>query len=463
MSSLNVLIMAGGLGTRMKSDLAKVLHKLSGTPLINHVYRAAVDLSPERVIPVIGHQASEVEKAVMAFADKLRLRNIGTDTRLDFVIQAEQKGTGHAVMQAVDLLTPLSGTLMILSGDVPLIKSETLKSLLEVHRESGNIGTAMTVDVPNPRGYGRIVRDKHDNLSKIVEHRDANPTELAIREINVGIYCYEIQPLLSAIGRLKTANAQGEYYLTDVASILIGDGHRVGLFKHNRMDEVLGINTRVELATCEKLLRHRTLEKLMLAGTTIIDPDSTYISPEVEVGRDTIIHPQVIIEGDSRIGNNCEINSWSHLTEVEIGNAVTVKNSCIVVSSALRDGVSIGPFAHIRMNAEICENAVIGNFVEVKKSKIGKGTKSMHLTYLGDATIGERTNIGAGTVTCNYDGKQKHPTVIGNDVKIGSDTMLVAPITIGDGSMTGAGSVVTKDVPPNSKAVGVPARIRPND
>jgi bifunctional UDP-N-acetylglucosamine pyrophosphorylase/glucosamine-1-phosphate N-acetyltransferase len=453
--------MAGGLGTRMKSDLAKVLHKLSGTPLINHVYRAAVDLSPETVIPVIGHQACEVEKAVTSFADKLRSHNIGTNTKVDFVLQSEQKGTGHAVMQSRQVLERLSGTLMILSGDVPLIKSETLKSLLSAHQATGNVGTAMTIEIENPTGYGRIVRDSAGNLCRIVEHRDAGPDELAIREINVGIYCYEIQPLLSALSRLKTANAQGEYYLTDVASILIGDGHTVGLFKHNRIDEVLGINTRVELATCEKLLRHRTLEKLMLSGVTMIDPDSTYISPEVEIGRDTVIHPQVIIEGESRIGNNCEIHSWSHLTDVEIGNAVIVKNSCVVVSSALRDGVNVGPFAHIRMNAEICDNAVIGNFVEVKKSKVGKHTKSMHLTYLGDATIGERTNIGAGTVTCNYDGKQKHPTIIGDDVKIGSDTMLVAPITVGDGSITGAGSVVTRDVPPNSKAVGVPARIGP--
>jgi len=456
LSSLNVLIMAAGLGTRMKSDLAKVLHKLSGMPLIEHVYRTTAGLEPNTVIVVVGHQAQDVQKAVEFAAEQ----HGGPRVNLEFVLQTEQHGTGHAVMQSEEALKRLSGTLLILYGDVPLVKTSTLQALLAKHIEGNNAGTLLTINAEDPTGYGRIVRDRQGNFQRIVEQRDASPQEREIHEINPGIYCFEISALLPALSRLTNRNAQGEYYLTDVPGILAEGGQKVGLVEYDSLEEVLGINTRVELAACEKRLRQQTLEKLMLSGVTVIDPDSTYISPYSVIGRDTIIHPQVIIEGQSRIGGRCEINSWSHLYNVEIGNGVTVKNSCVVMSSKLADGVSIGPFAHIRMDTEICQDAVIGNFVEVKKSKVGRNTKSMHLTYLGDATIGERTNIGAGTITCNYDGKQKHPTFIGDDVKIGSDTMLIAPVKVGDGSMTGAGSVVTKDVPPNATAIGVPARIR---
>jgi bifunctional UDP-N-acetylglucosamine pyrophosphorylase/glucosamine-1-phosphate N-acetyltransferase len=451
---INVLILAAGLGTRMKSEQAKVLHKLGGRPLIAHVLSAAARLDPERIFVVVGHQAEKVETAARAALDT------ATAERLQFVTQAEQRGTGHAVMCARDALREARGALLVLYGDAPLVCAETLRRLIEEHERGHHAVTLITTHLDEPYGYGRIVRDDDHKLARIVEQRDATEAEREIKEINPGFYCFEIAALLSALDRLTTRNAQGEYYLTDVPELLRRDGRTVGTIFHEAADELLGINTRAELAATWKRLRREILDRLMAAGVTIIDPDATYIDSEVEIGQDTVVHPQVIIEGRSRIGRNCEIHSWSHLINVEIGDDCRVLNCCRVVDSKLTARNSIGPFAHLRMHAELAEEAVIGNFVEVKKSKLGRKTKSMHLTYLGDATLGDRVNIGAGTVTCNYDGKNKNPTVIEDDVKIGSDTMLVAPVRVGRGSVSAAGSVITKDVPPDSLVAGVPAQVK---
>jgi bifunctional UDP-N-acetylglucosamine pyrophosphorylase/glucosamine-1-phosphate N-acetyltransferase len=312
----------------------------------------------------------------------------------------------------------------------------------------------------DPTGYGRIIRDSANRFVRCVEQKDASADELPVREVAVSIYCFNIPTLLTALDSLTTDNAQGEYYLTDVPRIIQQQGKKVGLLCHPDPEEVLGINTRVELADLEQRLRERKLRELMLSGVTIVDPSTTYIHQDVEIGSDSIIHPQVIIEGSSRIGSGCTIQSWSRLKNVHIDDDVTIRNSCVIEDSTVHKGATIGPFARLRAGAEIGEKAGIGNFVEVKKSKIGRGTKASHLTYLGDATLGDRVNIGAGTVTCNYDGVRKNETIIEDDVKIGSDTMLVAPVRVGQGSVTGAGSVVTKDVPPDSLVAGVPASVK---
>ncbi|HSE96952.1 MAG TPA: bifunctional UDP-N-acetylglucosamine diphosphorylase/glucosamine-1-phosphate N-acetyltransferase GlmU [Blastocatellia bacterium] len=456
----DIMIMAAGLGTRMKSRRAKVLHELAGLPLISHVVRAAMVTSPERLIVIVGYQAEEVERAVRDEAERMAARVSDRLPDLHFALQAEQRGTGHAVMCAREPLTGRSGPLILLAGDGPLIKAETLKRLAETHAAERNAATILTVEMDDPSSYGRIIRDSEGRFSRCVEQKDASPEELAVREVNVSLYCFDIPALLGALDHLKADNKQREYYVTDVPRILLDQGRRVGLFLHDNAQEAASINTRVELTGLERTLRERRLVELMLAGVTIIDPATTYIHQDVEIGQDTIIHPQVIIEGASRIGSDCVIQSWSRLRNVETGDGVTIKNSCVIEDSIIRGGASIGPFARLRMKADIGEKAGIGNFVEVKKSKIGKGTKASHLTYLGDATLGDRVNIGAGTVTCNYDGVRKNETVIEDDVKIGSDTMLVAPVRVGRGSVTGAGSVVTKDVPEDSLAVGVPAVVK---
>lgn len=451
---INVLILAAGLGTRMKSDQAKVLHKLGSRPLIAHALRTAARLDPANIFVVVGHQAEAVEAAARAaVAPELA-------ARLRFVHQAEQKGTGHAVMCAAEALKEVTGLLVVCYGDTPVVKSETLQKLVDEHERGDYSGTLLTMRLDDPPAYGRIVRDAAGNFLRIVEQRDCTPEERAITELNPGFYCFDIPALLPALEKLSPQNAQGEYYLTDVPQHMLAAGLRVGTLLHGDPHELDGINTRVELAAMWKRLRSETLNRLMLEGVTIIDPESTYIDDGVEIGRDTVIHPQVIIEGDTRIGSHCEIHSWSHLINVEIGDRCHILNGCVLTNSRLAGHNSVGPFAHLRMHAELKEEAVVGNFVEVKKSTLGRKTKSMHLTYLGDATIGERVNIGAATVTCNYDGKQKHPTVIEDDVKIGSDTMLVAPVRVGQGSVTGAGSVVTRDIPPDSLAVGAPARVK---
>ena len=455
----DVMILAAGLGTRMRSRQAKVLHELAGIPLVAHVLSAAFDLAPEAIFTVVGHQADRVEQAVRDQAARL-VDGAPASPDLQFVNQAEQKGTGHAVMSGREALTGRSGPLIIVAGDAPLIEGSTLKLLVERHQAEKNDATMMTVVMNDPTGYGRVIRNEDGTLQRCVEQKDGSPEELAVREVGVSIYCFEISSLLGALDRLTTDNAQGEYYLTDVPRIMQQQGGTVGLFRHSNVEEVLGVNTRIELADLERKLRERKLRDLMLSGVTILDPATTYIHARVQVEPDTVIHPQVIIEGATKIGYGSTIHSWTRLTNVRIGEGVTIRNSCVIEDSVVADGATIGPFARLRAGADIGEKAGIGNFVEVKKSRVGRGTKAAHLTYLGDATLGDRVNIGAGTVTCNYDGVRKNETIIEDEVRIGSDTMLVAPVRVGRGSMTGAGSVVTKDVPPDSLAVGVPAVIK---
>jgi len=436
----------------MKSRKAKVLHELGGQPLISHVVRAAQALNPRNIIVIVGHQADQVEAAV---------RKSSGDGPASFVTQEKQLGTGDAVMAAQDALGAADSTVLILSGDVPLIKAETLRRLLDHHQQHQAAGTILSVRMENPTGYGRIIRNEQAEFVKIVEQKDATEEERQVREINSGIYCFETGKLFSALRRVQPKNQQGEYYLTDVAEILRSDGETVGAQLHSDAREVSGVNTRAELAEFENLLRRNTIRTLMIeGGVTFIDPSHTYISADAEVGQDTVIYPDVHLEGNTVIGENCEIRSGSRITNSRIGDHVTIKDHCVIVDSAIEANCSVGPFAHLRMNARMEESATVGNFVEVKKSRIGRGSKSMHLTYLGDATIGEKTNIGAGTITCNYDGKNKHETIIEDNVKIGSDTMLVAPVRVGSRSVTGAGSVITKDVPPDSLVFGVPAVVK---
>jgi bifunctional UDP-N-acetylglucosamine pyrophosphorylase/glucosamine-1-phosphate N-acetyltransferase len=450
--TLDVLIMGAGLGTRMKSSLAKVLHKLGGRPLIAHVCRTAAFLNPRKTYVVVGYQGDRVRAAVE--------KELGSD-QADFVTQSEQRGTGDAVMAARSALVQANSTVLILSGDVPLVRVETLRALIDKHHGDDAACTILTVRLENPTGYGRVVRDEAGGFVKIVEQKDATEEERQVREINSGIYCFDSGKLFAAIERVQPTNSQGEYYLTDVPGIFRNDQEQVSLYQHHDAREVSGVNTRAELAEFENLIRRATVRRLMLdGGVTFIDPSHAYISNEAQVGRDCIIHPDVHIEGRSIVGEGCEIHHGSRISDSRLGNRVTVKDHCLIADSDIADDCAVGPFAHLRMNARMEERAVVGNFVEVKKSRIGRGTKAMHLTYLGDATIGENTNIGAGTVTCNYDGKHKHPTVIEDNVRIGSDTMLVAPVRVGSGAVTAAGSVVTEDVPPNTLVAGVPAKIK---
>jgi len=454
---LDILILAAGLGTRMRSATAKVLHELGGRPLIAHVCRTASALQKEQrpVYVVVGHQAEEVKRAVN--------EELGEGGAV-FITQAEQRGTGDAVFAARDALAAANSTLLVLSGDVPLVRAETLGALVHQHRTHRGRGAAVTllaVRLEDPTGYGRVIRDEEGRFLRIVEQKDATAEERQLNEINAGIYCFETRLLFPALERVKPENAQGEFYLTDVPGILRADGEDVSVYVHTDAREVSGINTRAELAEFERILRLRTLRSLMLnGGVTVIDPQHTYVSPDAQIGRDTVIYPNVHIEGRTTLGEGCRVGPGTRITNSRVGNGVHVKDHCVIVDSEIGDNCEVGPFAHLRMNARMEESAHVGNFVEVKKSRLGSRTKAMHLSYLGDAEIGERTNIGAGTVTCNYDGRQKHPTHIGDDVKIGSDTMLVAPVRVGSRSVTGAGSVVTEDVPSDTLVAGVPARVK---
>ena len=435
----------------MKSKRAKVLHELGSSPMIAHVVRAAQALEPQKILVIVGHQAEEVERAVLAEVGELA----------GFVIQEKQRGTGDAIECARSLLENSDSLVLVLSGDVPMIRVETLKNLIEHHGSTRAACTILSVRLENPTGYGRIIRDENDTFQKIVEQRDATDEQRQVKEINSGIYCFEAKDLFQALRKIEPKNDQGEYYLTDVPEIILASGGAVSVFVHTEPREVYGINTRAELAEFENLMRRTAIRRLMTdCGVTFIDPSHAYISSEVQIGRDSIIHPNVTIEGKSIIGEGCVIRSGVRITNSRLADGVVVKDHSVIVDSEVGANCSVGPFAHLRMNAMLEEKATVGNFVEVKKSRLKRGTKAMHLTYLGDATIGERTNIGAGTVTCNFDGANKHETIIEEDVKVGSDTMLVAPVRVGARSVTGAGSVVTKDVPPDSLVAGVPAEIK---
>lgn len=450
---LNVLILAAGLGTRMRSDLAKVLHRLDGRPLIDHVCRTAAALAPATIYVVIGHQADEVKAAVLSEQD---------GQEFVFVTQAKQLGTGDAVNAAREFLQDSDSTLVVLSGDVPMIRPETLAALVQHHRrylDRGAACTILTVRLHDPAGYGRIVRDDSGGFERIVEQKDANEDERAIDEINAGIYCFDSKKLFSALSAVQNNNAQGEYYLTDVPELLRKAGEDVAIFQFNDAQEIEGVNNRVQLADLERMLRRRTISRLMLeSGVTFVDPKNAYVSSQAVIGHDTVIYPNVFIEGSTVIGSRCIIRPGTRLVNAVVGDDVEIRDNCLITDSEIGPRATVGPMAHLRGNAVIGEDGRIGNFVEVKKSTLGRGTKASHLTYLGDATIGEDTNIGAGTITCNYDGVRKHETHIGDRVKIGSDTMLVAPVKVGDDAATGAGSVVTKDVAEGELVIGVPAR-----
>ena len=453
-NDLNILILAAGLGTRMKSNLAKVLHRLDGRPLISHVCRTAAELGPKKIYTVIGHQGDDVMAAVLAELD---------GSIADFAWQRQMLGTGDAVNSAREMLEDSDSTLLVLSGDVPMIRRSTLEAIVRLHNDHHGrraACTILTVKLPDPTGYGRVVRDELGTFDRIVEQKDAAADELAINEINSGIYCFDTRKLFAALSKVGNTNAQGEYYLTDVPQILCAAGEDIAIYLHDDSAEIEGVNDRRQLAAMENVIRSRTVERLMLeSGVSFTDPAAAYVSAEASVGRDTVIYQNVSIEGRTVIGENCVIRPGVRIVNSTIGDGVEIKDNSFITDSAVGSGCSVGPMAHLRGHAEMIEGSKVGNFVELKKTKLGRGSKASHLTYLGDATIGEKTNIGAGTITCNYDGKNKHETHIGDGVKIGSDTMLVAPVKVGDGAVTGAGSVVTKDIEPDHLVVGAPARV----
>lgn len=441
-SKLAVVIMAAGKGTRLKSGRPKVLHQIGGKPLLGHVIAAACQVVvPGDIYVVIGHQAERVKAAV-------------ADTGVHFIEQADQRGTGHAI-QCAQVAIAGYEHILVLSGDVPLIQAKTIEQLWRFHQAERAAMTLLTAIPADPTGYGRVLRKSKDSpeVEAIVEQKALTAEQLALREINSGIYAFKTKTLLAHLDKLAANNAHGELYLTDMAGILSAAGERVVAIQTAEAAEVLGANTIAELVALDATLRAVTASRLMAAGVTIFRPETCMIDAQVEVAADTVIEPFVQLLGSTRIGSDCLIRSYSVLENCTLGDSVLIRQSCVLAESTIGDGAKIGPFAHLRPGSEIGEEAHVGNFVETKKARLGKGAKANHLTYLGDAEIGEGTNIGAGVITCNYDGVQKHTTTIGKGVFVGSDSTLVAPVTVEDGSYIGAGSCITKDVPAGSLAV----------
>ncbi len=441
MPDTHIVILAGGKGTRMKSALPKVLHRAAGLPLIEHVLRGAASIQPASVVVVVGHQAEQLKSA------------IGIRLGLSFAVQEPQLGTGHALLQAEPMLLGGRGTVVLLSGDVPLLRPSTLAALVRAHEERRAAATVLTAVVDAPHGYGRIVRDDTGRIAAIVEHKDASAGEREIREINSGIYAFDIAPLFDALRTVGSANAQGEYYLPDLIRIYRGRGLVVETVVLEDAHEILGVNSPKELAQVAATLRTAKNDELMSAGVTMIDPATTYVGPDVTVGADTILHPNVHLEGRTTVGSRCEIHSGVRVVDSTIDDGVVINNFCVITESHVASGARLGPFAHIRPQSDVGQNAHVGNFVELKKTTLGRGSKANHLSYLGDATIGEKVNVGAGTITCNYDGVLKHPTVIEDGAFIGSDTQLIAPVRVGEGAYVAAGSSITEDVPADSLAI----------
>jgi bifunctional UDP-N-acetylglucosamine pyrophosphorylase/glucosamine-1-phosphate N-acetyltransferase len=442
-----IAIMAAGKGTRLKSRRPKVLHSIGGQPLLLHVIAAARTIAPpENIFCIIGHEADRVRAAVAS-------------TGVQFVLQPDPKGTGHALQQlkahfAATGLTPPKHFL-VLSGDVPLIRPETLAALTEFHLAEHAAMTILTAIPPDPTGYGRILRrtPTSPEVLSITEQKDLPPNQLQTPEINSGIYCFETAALFSNLDRLSNQNASGEFYLTDIAALLVSEGQRVVATIAPNIDEVLGANTIAEMMHLDAALRLATARKLMAQGVTIFRPETSVIDATVTVGPDTILEPYVQLLGHTRIGPDCRIRSYSVLEDSTLGANVLVRNGCILTGALVADHAQLGPYAHLRPGSDIGESAHVGNFVETKKVRLGKGSKANHLTYLGDAVIGDAVNIGAGVITANYDGTHKHQTTIGDRVFVGSDSTLIAPITIAEGSLIAAGSTLTQDVPADSLAI----------
>ncbi len=433
------LILAAGKGTRMRSDLAKVLHPLLGRPLLWYPLEACRKAGVERLVVVVGHQAEAVRRAAGA-------------PDVAFALQAEQNGTGHAVLCARQSLADYRGTALILCGDVPLIRPETLRRLVEAHRSAGALVTVLTMELPDPTGYGRIVRDGDGRLVRIVEEADASDEERAICEVNSGTYAVELPWLWGVLERLRPDNRQAEIYLTDAVEAAVGEDRALALQVADPA-EVMGVNSRVHLAQAAAVLRDRINRAWMEAGVTLEDPASTWIEPGVELEPDVTIGPGVRLTGRTRVASGARIDTGCVLADTVVGPGCHLKPYCVATEARLEAGAQAGPFAHLRPGAVVGPEARVGNFVEMKKAVLGRGSKANHLTYLGDATVGEGVNIGAGTITCNYDGKNKHPTVIRDGAFIGSNTSLVAPVTVGAGATVGAGSTITKDVPDNALGV----------
>ena len=434
---LKTLILAAGKGTRMKSEMPKVIHKVNGIPMVSKIINVLAGLNPEENILILGHKKDEVLKVV--------------GENCDYVLQTEQLGTGHAVIQAKEKLQNYDGDVMILCGDTPLLKEETLKELYQFHKNNQADTTILTSIYENTFGYGRIVKE-NGLVKAIVEEKEANDEIKKIKEVNAGVYCFNSKELFKALEKINNNNEKGEYYLTDVIGIQVSENKKVQSFILKDNMEILGVNSKVELAQAGKVLRDRKNKELMEAGVIIIDPETTYVEENVKIGKDTVLYPGVYLQGNTIIGENCEIIGNTRIIDSVLGNNIRIESS-VIEESIIDEGVTMGPFAHLRPKSHLKEKVHIGNFVEVKKSTLEKGVKAGHLTYLGDAQVGENTNIGAGTITCNYDGVNKFKTVIGKEVFIGSDTMLVAPVNIGEKALVGAGSVITKDVPNNSLAV----------
>ena len=432
------VILAAGMGTRMKSKMPKVLHKVCGKPLSKWVIDASEAAGADKVCAVVGHKAETV-KEVLGDVCK-------------FALQAEQKGTGHAVMQAIDVIKNSKGEVVILNGDTPLITAETINKAIEYHKNNGNQATVITAILDDATGYGRIVRDNDGSVLKIVEQKDASKEEKKINEVNSGMYVFDAQSLVYALDKITPNNAQGEYYLTDTLEILLSAGKKIGGYAISDNDEIRGINDRVQLNEAEKIMQKRINEYHMRNGVTMRNPESVYIEDGVEIGNDTEICQNVTIKSGTKIGSDCVIGSGSMLDRAVIHDGVDVLSS-VILESEVDEGTHVGPFAYIRPNCHVGKEVKVGDFVELKNSNIDDGTKVSHLTYIGDSDVGKRVNFGCGTVTCNYDGKKKYRTTIGDDCFVGCNTNFVSPINVGDGVYIAAGSTITEDIPENSLSI----------
>ena len=441
MGEIAAVVLAAGKGTRMKSDLVKVMHPLAGMPMIDWPVGVARQAGASCIVLVVGHQSEKVREHFAGAPD------------INFAVQEEQLGTGHAVACARDACAGFSGSVLVLSGDVPLLTAETVQAMIAYHEERQAVVTVLTTVVDDPFGYGRVVKREAGKIIRIVEEKDATEEERGIREINSGIYCVRADFLFDAVSRLDNDNLQQEYYLTDIIRMAADRNQLCVSYKIEGAEEVMGVNDRAQLAEAATILRRRINRDLMLSGVTIIDPMATYIDGSVLIGRDTIIYPNVHLFGATTIGSGCVIEPAAVIRSCTIGNGVTIKAGSVMADSIIRDEAAVGPMAHLRPGTELGAHVKIGNFVETKKIVMGDNSKASHLTYLGDATIGRDVNIGCGTITCNYDGVSKHRTVIEDEVFVGSDVQFVAPVTIGRNSLIAAGTTVTQNVPPDSLAI----------